>query len=79
MFKIIHLVGEEFGLQIDRNEDSEAVVLRLNDFVLDEEKSKPGHSSFKVHNVLEVYPTIDEVKEIIKALEQILPEDEANE
>lgn len=79
MFKIIHVVGEEFGLRVDRNEDSEAVVLCLNDYILDEKKSEPGNPVYRENRKLEVYPTVDEVNEIIKALQQILPEEETHE
>jgi uncharacterized protein YwqG len=79
MFKFIHLIGEEFGLQIDRNVDMDIFVLRLNDFIEDEENSAPGKKVFKENRILEVYPTVDEIKQIIKALKEILPEDEADE
>jgi hypothetical protein len=76
MFKSIQITGEEFSLQIDRNADMDLAVLRINDFILDEEKTKPGETFYQANRVLEVYPTIDEVKEIIKALQQILPEED---
>lgn len=79
MFKSITLVGEEFGLQIDRNEDSEVLIVRVNDFILDEKKSRQGSAVFKENNVLEFYPTVEEVKEIIKSLQPFLQENGTNE
>lgn len=75
MFKSLTLVGEEFGFQVDRNKESEVLIVRVNDFVLDEKKSKPCHTVFKENKVLEFYPTVDEAKEIIKALQHVLQED----
>jgi hypothetical protein len=79
MFKSITLTGEEFGLQIDRNPDSDIISFRFNDFIYDEEKSKPGHAFYKENNILEVNASIEEVKEIIKALQEILPEEDCHE
>lgn len=79
MFKMIQVNCEEFGLCVDRNEDSNIVVFCLNDYIVDEEKSEPGNTVFKKNNILEVYPTVDEVKELINVLQQILPEDKPNE
>lgn len=76
MHKSIHLVMEDTGLQVEYNDDSGIVIVRLNNFILDSEKSKPGHEVFKENHVVEVYPSVEEVKEIIKILQQILPEEE---
>ncbi|NRD80325.1 hypothetical protein HPT25_23670 [Bacillus sp. BRMEA1] len=74
MFKIIHLTGEDFELQVERHSDIEAVVLRFNDFVLDEKESKEDDPVYKENQVLEVYPSVQEIKEIIKALQGVLTE-----
>lgn len=79
MFKSITLTGGELGLQIDRDPDSDIISFRFNDFIYDEENSKPGHAVYKENNILEVNASIEEVKEIIKALQQILPEEDCHE
>jgi hypothetical protein len=78
MIKSVNLVLEDTGLQVEYNSASCLVTIRLNEFVMDEEKSKPGHDVYKESGVVEVYPSVDEVKEIIKALQNILPEEEKN-
>jgi len=79
MFKSITLVGEEFGLQIDRNEDTGIVIIRVNDFVLDKEKSKPDYPVYKENSVIEFYPSTDEAMQIAKSIQHILAEGNSNE
>lgn len=77
--KEINLFTDHFGLELELNADMGIVVIRLNEFVLDEEKSTPECEFYKNNNKIEVYPDVDELKEIIKSLQQILPEDNENE
>lgn len=76
MMKNITLCLEDCAIQLEVYSDSDLVTVRLNDFVKDEERSQPHHEVHKENNVVEVYPSVDEVKEIIKALQLILPEEE---
>jgi hypothetical protein len=76
MIKSVNLVLEDTGINAEYDSNSSLVKIRVNEFILDEEKSSPGHEVYKEGNVVEVYPTVDEVKGIIKALQNILPEEE---
>lgn len=76
MIKTINLVLEDAGIRLESNNGSDLITVRLNGFVLDEKQSKKGHEFYKESEVVEVYPSVEEVKVIIKALQQILPEDE---
>jgi hypothetical protein len=79
LVKEINLIFEHFSLELESNPDMGALVLRLTEFALDEEKTTPECDFYKTKNKLEIYPDYDEIKKIIKALQQILPEDEENE
>lgn len=76
MIKTINLILEDIGIQVESNDSSDLITVKLNSYVINEEKSVPGHTHYEVKDVIEVYPTIDEVKEIIKALQQVLPKEE---
>lgn len=76
MYKSIQVVLDDTGLQVESNYDSGLIKIRLNNFTEDTNESKPGHDVFKEKDVVEVFPSFDDVKEIIKALQQVLPEEE---
>jgi hypothetical protein len=77
--KEINLIFDQFSLEVESNPDMEIFILRLIEFKLDEEKSTSGNVYYTTENKIEIYPSEDEIKEIIKLLQQILPEDEENE
>lgn len=77
--KEINLSFEHFELKLECNANMGTVILRVTEFVLDEEKSTPECDFYKTNNKLEIYPGVDDLKEIIKAMQQIIPEDEENE
>jgi hypothetical protein len=76
MIKSISLILEDTGLQIEHDTNSDLVSIRLNEYVLDLEETTPGNEVYIENDFVKVYPTVDEVKEIIKALQSILPEEE---
>lgn len=78
MIKTINLTLEDTGLRLEREHSSDLIKIRLNDFVTDQEKSKPGHEVFIANSIVEVLPSVKEVKEIIKALQNILPQEDEN-
>lgn len=73
MLKQVNATFEDFAVQIDTNADNEFVMLRVSNFVHDEIASKPGHQVFKENETLEIYPNVDEVKQLIKLLTESLP------
>jgi uncharacterized protein YqgV (UPF0045/DUF77 family) len=77
--KRITLLLEDAGLRLEFNAASTLITVCLNDFVLDEEATKSGHEVFKEKNKVEVFLDVYEVKEIIKALQQVLPEVDEDE
>lgn len=79
MIKTINLILEDTGLSLESDGDSGLVTIRLNNFVFDEEKSTESNKFYNEKDVVEVYPSVDEVKEIIKALQQVLPEEDEHE
>jgi hypothetical protein len=70
--KRITLHGEDFCLQIEHGTDTGLVVVTLNDFVKNEEKSSPNHQVFESDRKVEVYLSPEEVEEVTKAFQQVL-------
>jgi hypothetical protein len=58
------------------NHDSDSVIFTVNDFIKDEEESTENHLVMKENDKLEVYLSSDELKELIRSLQSILPEGE---
>lgn len=77
--KTVNLAFEHCGIQLESNIYSGLITIRINDLVLDEIKSEGHLECFKEKNVVEIYPDVDELKEVIKALQQILPEEDGSE
>lgn len=76
IYKEINLHFEDCRFEMEANTESDLVILRLNDFVKNEEDSSPSNEVYKVGNKIEVYSNFDEVKALIKALQEILPEED---
>ncbi|WP_026572475.1 hypothetical protein [Bacillus sp. UNC438CL73TsuS30] len=77
--KEIKLVFEHIGFELESDPDTGIVILRLKELCVDDEQSIPEISVYKEKNIIEVYPLVDELKEMIKAMQQILPEGDENE
>lgn len=78
--KEINLSFKEMAIELESDPESGIIIMRFKEFVIDQEKTTtPEYVYYKQKNTFEVYPFVEEVKEIIKALQQILPEDESNE
>lgn len=77
--KEISLLFEQSSFEVETDNDSNLVMVRVNEHLLDEEKSTLGNSYYKSGNKIEVFFDVLEVKQIIKALQQVLPEDETHE
>lgn len=73
--KMVHLLFEDAGFQFEYNTDSTLVTIRVNDFKLDEKNSKEGHEVYKENNKTEVYIDPNELKEVVKALSELIPEE----
>lgn len=56
--------------------DGDCIILSLTEMDEDEERSKEGYQVVKEVNAAEVALGTEEVKEIIKALQEILPKEE---
>ncbi|MCB5235476.1 hypothetical protein [Niallia circulans] len=76
MLKNTQLFFEGFSFQIDYDNDNSNIIIRINDYVLDEESSKPFHSVFKENVKIEIYPEIDDLKEIVKVLQEVIDKEE---
>jgi hypothetical protein len=76
MIKTVNLLFEDARMEGEYNSDTDLVMIQMSDFVLDKEESKPGHEVFKENRKVEVFTTVEETKEIIKALQEVLPEGE---
>jgi hypothetical protein len=74
--KEIKLTFDHMALELECDPDSGIVIMRLQEIILNEEKSTPNRDYYETKNTVEVYPDTDEINEIIKALQNILPEEE---
>ncbi|MFS0822135.1 hypothetical protein [Bacillus sp. 1P02SD] len=74
--KEINLVFEDSGVKVEYNSDSTLVTLRVNDYLLNENKSTPELDYYEERNMTEIYLTSKQLKEVIKALEQMVVEED---
>lgn len=74
--KKIDLSFEDCAIQLEADIYSGLITVRINEYVLDLEKSKPNQEVYKSGDVVEIYPAASELKEIIRALQQIIPEED---
>ena len=58
-----------------RSFDDEVIALTLIELVEDDEKSTHDNTHYKKDDSVEIYLGIDEVKEVIRALQSMLPSD----
>ncbi len=72
MVKIIQTIFEDSCFQLEYNDSMGLIAIRVNDFEKDEEKSEPNNVVFREGQALEVFPEVEEVKELIKALQYII-------
>lgn len=76
LVKEINLVFGHSAVRVESSTDSTLVTLRINSYVLDEGKSKPGHEYYNEAEVSEIYLESKELKEVIKALQEVVVEEE---
>lgn len=74
--KEINVIFKDFEVELEHFPDMCSTILRLTEYVVDKEKTTQECDIYKVNNKIEVYPDYEQIKEMIKALQQILPEEE---
>ena len=77
IYKDINLTFEEFRIEVESNNESDMIIIRLIDYVLDKKKSTILNKVYKPGKKMEVYATTEDIKEIIKSLGEILPQEES--
>lgn len=76
IYKSVSLTFEDFSVDIERDNDSFFSTITIKTFDLDTEKSTPNNDVYKIDQTFEFYANDEEVKEIIKALTEIIPKNE---
>jgi hypothetical protein len=77
LFKEVKLFFEHVGVEAEYNPSSALAIVRLKELVSIEDEVNPESAHIVAKNEVEVYLDPAELKEVIKVLQQILPEDEA--
>lgn len=70
--KQIKVTFQKLEFELECDPEMGIAIMRVEDFVENEEKSTPDCTYYESKNIIEAYPEIDELKEIVKAMQQII-------